>query len=957
MIKRIWKKNRDESLPWLKAVLFSIGTIFLWLAFGKWLSSDYFDNAHLASLKVLTKGDVLAYMAVLFAIQIPVFILFLQSMTDAGFINRKVLPRVTGFKEVLVLFITVSFLILFSPRASYLYFPVVTLLVVNIRAIYAAVTVIFEPERYQGAVKRYISKTVKSSFALLMQKRENDNRFYKDLEENPLVEYSIFDDPPVGKKKFELRARVEGTLQEIDLELFNKIVRKQELDLVGDLASTDNRKVLKTRMVMVLRVLPSWNLKKNMVLGGVFLPDTYTITESVEKQLHKVFKIVQNIPTEIRWLNNLEEEFEESLTSALSEGNVIGLQQTLEILQIFLEGLDEFISSNAGEGYTLKEAQEELKQFAGDGLSKHITYGFELLSDLMSKAVRTSQSDMYRELIRFVYRNVLSSLNEENVTTIARFDLLLFQVLGGFLYQNSWNKELSSSQNEMLEDVLFKIKEHTGTLVYQLGELRKEALSTLKGKILKERFYRRISDLRNALLGSIKSGNLHIFQKLISNLTGIDRDIRYEKLEDDDYELVRCNILMLAAYLKHKGILGGDFGIPIVNTIKSWPVGEFLEILVQCSAKNYADSWRVDTHDLPFDGDVVMREVPDYNNVLKSLWVEMVLGRTDYSEGIEYYSDQKQLLESTLFFTGGQPNQENNEILSLIGDSNEASAVKLKNLTKALIRTRLDWESQALVNARIDGEKVDKYSKILNNSYLEKSIAQRIFKQNGSLVAGTTSSQRGFTRLGVNTIFDKEPFIKDWHSGYVMDFHGEQLGSGIAEAQDVSIFTKLLANRKKFVDLGAFHKEAKAGRKKWAVIANGISTWGVRRHISKILKQGTGQDKLFIKGIDQILPIQVLHANDLLDGIYLVNTATLGSLVQKTPIETPIEVDISAYSQNSQLLTALVANAPGWLTDMGNKVAQKVFLKKKTRMLVDYCFKFRKASHSEVLFYPIESEY
>lgn len=90
MIARI--KNVNQS-TWRASFAVSALSVINWLLYGYILAHDFFDK-HLAFAKVLdSKGDVLTFVTIIIAVQIPLFILLLEKMLNAGHIRRLVLPR------------------------------------------------------------------------------------------------------------------------------------------------------------------------------------------------------------------------------------------------------------------------------------------------------------------------------------------------------------------------------------------------------------------------------------------------------------------------------------------------------------------------------------------------------------------------------------------------------------------------------------------------------------------------------------------------------------------------------------------------------------------------------------------------------------------------------------------------------------------------------------------------
>ena len=107
---------------WRVTFIYVLVLILSYIIFGLMLRDDFFDK-HFSRLAVLKElSTIIEYIGLLFAVQIPIFILLLEKIRDSGDIRRFSLPNVIYFREILATYIVLSSLLLTSPRASYYYF-------------------------------------------------------------------------------------------------------------------------------------------------------------------------------------------------------------------------------------------------------------------------------------------------------------------------------------------------------------------------------------------------------------------------------------------------------------------------------------------------------------------------------------------------------------------------------------------------------------------------------------------------------------------------------------------------------------------------------------------------------------------------------------------------------------------------------------------------------------------
>ncbi len=939
-------KLRYKYQFWYRSFLWCALLILAWLIWGFILSLPVINDIFPGSIKVLDKGNTLGYLSAVLAIQIPLFILFLEKMANSGYIYRKLLPRVVSFREIITLLLVGSTLILVSPRESFLYFPVLLLFWLNIIAIYRALTTVFQPDLFDTQINDFLKQSVNKSFDKMLEHRKQHNEFYKQLEELETVKRSFLKARPDDDLiNLEIRSEKSGFINNIDLATIVRI-RDKEFNIIGETKDTSQQNRKSLAIVVNLNVSPTNSIKRDRTLMTISIPKDYSNTAKLRKPLVKCFEILPQSDIDVRWLEELLGEFDQQLNKAILSSDTILINQTFTQLQVVLDSVDDFIKSKQEDDYKLGQAFEEISRFAGDELSTGLEKMFEILSDLTAKSVRYDQPDINREIIRFIYGNSLNCIHSKNITSIARYDRLLINAISLFVYSNAWNKNLSTTQRDLRESLLSRLKEHTDILVYELKELKEDITKSDDGT-LELWFERRLSDIRSLTLASF-SNKLDVpFMKFVEILERVERDRHYDRLELDTYSLIKCNILIIAAYIHNKGELNGEFGKLIVNIISRWSEHELTRTFLECTDNDYADKWHVNTRDLLADGE--MHSVPSYDLVLKSLWVEIMLGKTIH-QNTDIYGEEK-LFEQTLFFSNATSSNENNPLLNIVAEKDPENTTKLKDLIEKLIEIRHNWENTKLIDEDIDDEKVVKLRENVNKAYIEASLAEKLFGKE-LIKSDESRKEKGFMQSGINQVFDKEAFIKDWHIGYGNEFMGEQLGSQIATNQDRNILSNLASKPVTRKDIAKLlTKLSLMDGRKWLVVAVGMGIWSIEHRYKNFVTMADGGNELYFKSIDQILPVQTIYMDGLHEGLYFIDAGKIGTLTVKSDnYDPPVKVEVTAYSKSDYLMDGLISTSPKWLTDKGDEAAQRAYLGTKARLLVERVFKHTAPKKTVVYF-------
>lgn len=934
---------------WIPALWGSLIMVGIWVLGGLILASPWIDSLGWDVLKVLEKSDVLGYLQVLLAIQIPLFLLFIERMSNSGYINRKVLPQVTDFRTLLVMMMTGCTLVLISGREAYLYAPVVMLVALSLFAVYRAVAAVFQPTQFNRKIEKHLQRKISKSFEHMLKNRIRSNQFHERLEEFDYIHLSYFDrKAPKDMRIVELRTAEGGYLEDINLDLLARIYTKEFGNLSVASGINDEEKP-KLRPEIKLRSYPALSMKKSTILAKVVVPKSYEDAGKMTKQMLRAFTLGGESGADIQWFDEMIEEFEQQLNLAASDENVLLLTQTFDLFQVLLDGVDEFIQSKQENGYSLESALKEQSHVLGDELSKRLRTILDIVSNLIAKSLRDDQTDISRELVDFIYRNLISSERSRNLNSIARYERLLGYGLYQFILPNSWNKSPTSTQLEVRRDFVKYLRDHTDTLRYELKELDEveQDASTPANPlptVLGEWFNNRISSVRGLAMAAFRNDRQDMFDSFVDILLRADEEHRgLEK----GYDLwVRCNMFMLAAYAYHeKNGLTGYYGQALLRALKHWDGNALTVVTLECVTKNYADAWNIDTYGQAADGE--MYTVPNYEDVIRGLWARLMLEKTGIVDAPEYYSDRS-TLELTTFFTDGQDDDRSNTLLKIINDQKDANVPELEKLVRKFIKIRRDWENTKLTEEKVDPAKLKKFEEAVTKAYRERSLVARL----GPFIRESPQEPRtkDFMWAGINQIFDKQAFIKEWHSDYSTDYMAQQLGESIASDQDKHIFSKIFKRAQKIINPKSLPQYRIS---KWLVISNGVSQWNIQRQLAEFIDEKKSDYKdVYFKKIYQVLPIQLLSIDELPEGVYFVDVKALGKLkVKDSTPDMPVKVDIAAFSHSKKLMKELIDQPPEWLAKEGDASAQAAFLNKKVRLLVARVFKYVPARPATRSFY------
>lgn len=184
-------RGKLGKMAWLNCLELTLFFVLLWFLGGLIFSLDIFDDQTIHRFAVLNGSDnALTYAAILLTVQIPLFIQMLVTMLQAESMKRIVLPAVVDFREIIVGYVVLSFLILVSPREAFLYVPVVSITLLSLYAVMQSVTVMFNQSSLKDSILTHIGSTARGTFGKRLKSRLTSNQFIKEIESAPLLEYN-----------------------------------------------------------------------------------------------------------------------------------------------------------------------------------------------------------------------------------------------------------------------------------------------------------------------------------------------------------------------------------------------------------------------------------------------------------------------------------------------------------------------------------------------------------------------------------------------------------------------------------------------------------------------------------------------------------------------------------------------------------------------------------------------
>lgn len=956
-IQRFWMSR------WRVTFIYVLVLILSYIIFGLMLSDDYF-NKHFSRLAVLKElSTIIEYIGLLFAVQIPVFILLLEKIRDSEDIRRLPLPNVIYFREILATYIVLSSLLLVSPRASYYYFPTIIIAVVSSYAMVQSMQLLFGIGQLKQQEKKYIKDLVKRSLRASKMIRANGSNFFTDLENSLYVTHRLFTskrDKRELKKHYLIRVSKAGVIKSINVKRLDEIITREYYNRTPQTAKKQSvsRPSDKKIAQLILSTRPGSDIEDQSVIMELVLSDSLPAPHKrLERGLLDCIKIDPDYAdSPNRQLEVLVKGFRQQLRGAIEKDDEIAVDDALVIYELLTNAtVEEY--SNESKDFDYATTKSEFEQIFSDSVSRYLQSTVDIIDEAFFYALRTERRDATKSIISSVYRSLLNVFDSFNIVVAARLEKIFTHAMSRTIYDTTL--ENTHYKEYVLELLAFRLKEHTGLLLYNYREC--DESSSFSREQLEQWLNDRLSNMTSFLLDTYKKSQTSAFKEVKSIFNEVESGYRLYRQEME--ELVwtaRCRLFMVAAYI-HDGTdltrEQEDIKKIIDDYLSGFSAQDLTKVLVKCVDNNYASEWQFDIYDLPADRK--MHLVPDFNLRLKSLWVERMLALDSIPEDIEYYGRYD--IARTGAFSDFTTREEKPFIIRRLAEMEEQGedVSVLTELVKTFIDERMKYEDEKLIATPLNQDKIIEFKEGVLAGYKEYALAISIFKPNGYLkTTKTTKATKDFLSYGWNQIQDKYGFVKDWHIGTIHQPHS--YGSEIAESENKHILESLFSKPSRIDNFEEWLKRLKRSRKSWFVVSVRTADWYMisdrKDDIGKQIKNDFSTGDMSFKGLNQVVPIYHVYDNYLPKGLYAVSIDDLGRLEIADNKDEPIEISIDAYSDNERLLEGTLERQPDWLIEKGDRTAQEIFLKTQVRMFIKHAFRYKPKGKRSTFYYPIDDK-
>ncbi|MFC2601739.1 MAG: hypothetical protein ACFNYO_01185 [Candidatus Saccharimonas sp.] len=947
---------------WRITVLWVLFLIILYLLFGTMLSGDFFDK-YFASLAVLDDLDtIIGYIGLLFAVQIPVFILLLEKIRDSGDIRRFSLPNVIYFREILATYIILSSLLLVSPRTSYYYFPTIIIAVVSSYAIVQSMQLLFGIGQSKKRENEHIKKLVKRSLRASKIIRTNRSNFFVDLENSLYVTHRLFTskrNERGSKKHYLIRTRETGVVKSVNVKRLDEIITREYYNRAPQTTKEQSTSQFSDKQIarLILSTRPGSDIKDRSGAMELVLSGNSPIPHKrLERDLVDCIKIDPDYTdSPNRQLEILVRGFRQQLRGAVEKDDEIAVDDALVIYELLTSATaEEYL--NANKDFDYATARSEFEQIFSDSVSRHLQSIADIIDEAFLYALRTERQDAIKSITSSMYRSLLNVFDSFNVLAAARSERAFARAMSRLIHDTTL--ENTRYKEYALESLTSRIKEHTGLLLYNYREC--DESSSFSQEQLEQWLNDRLSNMTSFLLDTYKKSQTSAFKDIKSIFDEIENGHKLYRQEMEELVwMARCRLFMVAAYIYDKTNSTReqkDIKKVIDNYLGGFSAQDLTKMLLKCIDNNYAREWHFGNYDLPADGQ--MNLVPDFSLGLKSLWIKHMLALNSIPEDIEYYGRDD--IARTGAFSDFTTREEKPFIIRHLAkmEKQDKDVSSLTKLVKIFIEERMKYEDEKLIAAPLDQDVITEFKEGVLAGYRDYALAFSVFESNGHLkTTKNTKATKGFLSYGWNQIQDKYGFVKDWHIGIMHQPHS--YGSEIAESENKHILESLFSKPSKIDNFEEWLERLRRSKNKsWFVVSVRTADWYMisdrKNDIGKQINNDFKSGDMSFKDLKQALPIYHVYDNYLPKGLYAVSVDDLGSLEITNNKNEPIEILIDAYSDNKRLLDGTLKAQPDWLVKKGDRAVQETFLKTQIRMFIKHTFRYKPKSKRSAFYYPID---
>ena len=893
------------------------------------------------------KVDLLAYIAALATVMIPIYLFIAEQKVGVGKIGSLALLRYANFRTVVFLLITQVTLMLFADVGKKTdYFTVLLIIASLVTVVYALrkVLQVLLQEKSNGEIlKPIVRNVVAACLDAAIQDRYKRDDIYRSIKNSSYTDIFVTIDES-EYSKFSVKSTREGRIASINVVSIDEAVEKlfgvKANEIVGDVSSDLSQD--KPKVIIELNFL----MGRGLVDVGDDICSIYILKdrgkrdgkiEQLKSCIIKNVKISNESDKPIALVTDWLDEIERKIDETRSIDGVAALNQALDWYEMIVDELDSYISEKLK--FSIEDAEAILGPWQVDGVSQVFRRTHQIIDEALRNESKRGNVDRFNAVYDFAYRK---ALNNRYLMATVRFRRWLR--LAVYL-----SVETSEIEEEVFDRVVDSYATYIGGSLYEIKEQGyghdHDSLDTVS-------IY--LDDTRNMLLYAIKNRNTtdnkikserskKLFEKISKVLIRYSHQglgyRRYSLPDKIDQKLGNV-LLLVAVYAKYKN--QDEQCTALFNRINTWSPEYLTERTLTCYDNNLIDKWNINTFDLEADGQV--HDVPDLNGGLREIWLDGVKNKIDDLYVRKNF--QTVGLENTLFFTGGMTEFKNTPFHEYENNINE----DLLKAIKECCKIRWDWENNQLAKAPLDQNKIDEFHKKAENSFRQQSIMTKILpKSKLVLHRSIEEGAKGYRQYGINTVFGKEAFIKDWHVSVMVDNVASDIGRQAAVAEDSEIIKKLTkkSNQIKIEEIG---DKIGAVKDEWIVILQNIDIWEIPWNLEELCDKRNDRTNVYIKGIKQRLPAFELYDNNMNDKrIIFIRKSTLGSLEYKASDSGNLDFSIKSFYDDVELVNNLIEQKPDWLQEKSTTNDEmRRYLNTRVWLYLNRIFRYSSSGDEEV---------
>ena len=220
---------------------------------------------------------------------------------------------------------------------------------------------------------------------------------------------------------------------------------------------------------LILSTRPGSDIEDQSVIMELVLSDSLPAPHKrLERGLLDCIKIDPDYAdSPNRQLEVLVKGFRQQLRGAIEKDDEIAVDDALAIYELLTNAtVEEY--SNESKDFDYATTKSEFEQIFSDSVSRHLQSTVDIIDEAFFYALRTERQDATKSIISSMYRSLLNVFDSFNIVVAARLEKIFTHAMSRTIYDTTL--ENTHYKEYVLESLAFRLKEHTGLLLYNYRE-------------------------------------------------------------------------------------------------------------------------------------------------------------------------------------------------------------------------------------------------------------------------------------------------------------------------------------------------------------------------------------------------------------------------------------------------------------------------------------------------------